>query len=438
MKNAIYGFVLAILVLLGAAATYAIVFPGEARGHVRHAVRTIAGGKKQTNQGIASARPSSGNNDHAGTAAKPVVPASNEAVPPNALAQVDAPKPADGASSPPAKRPPSRAEVEKRGNTIDPSLMPKRRATFVGPTTDPIDGSAPPPSMYPFRVDRRVIPNPSSIRLELSIRNQSGIFWDTAFVALRSAGHEEAIVFRINDWRLDEVVGLDYTFPKDELEPRLKELRVVRVSGSRRQSALSDLMNEKRNEASGGQPTTVAISGEGGSMRASGLLGMLAVAREAETGVKVQYEAAPGASSARKLPAIVFPLEATIPAEIPLMVDESDPKRKEAAELFRESHKAALSIQEDITALIKQVNENADFGAAMKNGGTALQDRIRGNLAAFNKKTLDLALAIERAKDNSLRSVTKANEDLANNVFLMTSSLESDMKRRDPKFSVTE
>src|SRR5690606_5030788 len=75
---------------------------------------------------------------------------------------------------------------------------------------------------------------------EFLVGNFSGRIWSPAEIVLKSPGFPQSQVFRVDNWRMDEIASLKYRFPRAELERRMEMLRVVEVRGNQRQSARSE------------------------------------------------------------------------------------------------------------------------------------------------------------------------------------------------------
>jgi hypothetical protein len=435
---------LIILLTIGGGATFAIAFPGDAKAHLRTGARALlAPSKSEAKKSepvarhVASATkaPTADDGDKQGNN-KPTA----SGPPPRGTA------PKSGAAPP--RRPPTRSEIEARarleavrGKEV---VEPTRRALMLGPSPDPITSDPPPPSLYPFKVERRLFPTSDMIRIEMSIKNGSGIFWSTAYIAMRSQDSSKTIVFRIDDWRIDEVIGLDYTFPKDELESRLAGLRVARVSGIKRESALSEIVGDARASFAGGKTSAEAARNRTNSsspedqttfasVKVPGLLGMINSVRAPLIGMKVEVTSSDAAMTSQ-VP-LALPMELMLPEKIDVGLLADTPMRSKAVVHFDTAVAEARKVQASLSELIG-VLSTKPYGEAKKDEIPAIRSRIQASLDAYNKESINLAVLSKSARDPKISEAETMLAGVADRVVKQVGSLEKQIRRVDPKFEL--
>lgn len=439
---------LILLLVVGAGATYAIVYPGETKGLAKQMIRSSA--RSSTPAKREPARPAVSTST---AAAKSVASASKEP----ATARPVANSRQSGSGSPPprgtpaasgGKKPPTKQEMEAKkrmeANRGKLEEEPTRRALSLGASPDPINTPPPAAELYPFKVSRRTFPTPDLIRLELNIKNASGTFWQTAYVALRGADPAKTVVFRVDDWRIDEVVGLDYTFPKEELESRVKDLRVARVTGIKRESALSDLVGDIRSSVvgdtsrggtTGGKTTTTTVP-DGrtyASVEVPGLLGLLASVRGPSAGLDVRVSSSGGAIK-DQIP-LAIPLEHMLPQTLDIGLFADTPARTEARKLLDEAFAEGQKVQSQLGELIK-VLANTPYEEAQKSDIPAIKAKIAESLATFDKKSLDLAVLANKVKDPKVSDAEAAARGMADKLVKMLTSIEKQVQKLDARFKL--
>lgn len=437
MKKILQLIALIILLTIGGGATFAIAFPGDAKAHLRTGARALLAPKKSEEpppRRVAAAKsPADADDSKQGNN-------SPKAGPP--------PRGSSKPSASPPRRPPSRSEVEARqrldavrGKEV---VEPTRRALMLGPSPDPITTDPPPPQLYPFSVARRVFPTSDMIRVELNIKNASGIFWSTAYIAMRSQDSSKNIVFRIDDWRIDEVIGLDYTFPKDELESRLSGLRVARVSGIKRESALSEIVGDMRASFAGGKTSAQAARNRTNSsssddantyasVKVPGLLGVINSVRAPLIGMNVEITASDAAMTSQ-IP-LALPMELMLPEVIDVGLLADTPMRSQAIVHFDSAIKEARSVQASLIELITVLSTKA-YRDANEKEIPAIRASIRKSLDKYNKESIDLAVLSKSARDPKISEAETMLTGVADRVVKQVASLEKQIRRLDPKFKL--
>jgi Ca-activated chloride channel homolog len=120
------------------------------------------------------------------------------------------------------------------------AVSPSQVARTVGELTPKAEWQTPPAHLYPFRVEVVDTLNETEMNVKLTIQNLSGIYWETAYIALAAPGYEKAIQFEVKDWNPEDIAILNYKFPIKERKERIANLRVVSVTGEQRESALKE------------------------------------------------------------------------------------------------------------------------------------------------------------------------------------------------------
>ncbi len=261
-------------------------------------------------------------------------------------------------------------------------------------------------------------------------------------MALRGADPAKTVVFRVDDWRIDEVVGLDYTFPKDELEPRVKDLRVARVTGIKRESALSDLVGDIRSSVVGdtsrpatspGRTTTPADGVTYASVEVPGLLGLIASVRGPSVGLDVRV-ASTGGAIKDQIP-LAIPLEHMLPEKLDIALFSDTPSRAEALKLLNEAFAEAQEVQAQLGEIVK-VLSNTPYEEAQKSAIPAIKSKMNAKLSAFDKKSLDLAVLANKVKDPKVSDAEAAARGIADKLVKMITSVEKQVQKLDGRFKL--
>lgn len=370
-----------------------------------------------------------------------VAQATDKAVSPRKLA-VAQETPAEGfdrksggtpAAASDGRRPPKREE--KTDTTTDRQVVKvKRKGTFVGVIPATPNEEVPPGELYPFSPIRRTFPDANTMTVELAIKNASGMQWKTAYIALRSARHNETVQFQVSDWQIDEIVGLDYSFPKDEVQNRLFELRVVSVGGDKRESALADrLQQSRRKYVESTAPKPQRSTGE--TLTAVGLLGMMGRMQAPVTGVHIKT--AEGRIGSNEPIVIVLSESEKIPADFDVALRETSDERKTVADLAKKFHESAIAVQEGLVNFTAKLG-TAPYEDAMKGeAGVALKD-TRAKLETFNDVATELATKIQISTDSDIRKLSDLVPSYSRKILGEVSVIESRIQSVDEDFKVQQ
>lgn len=352
-------------------------------------------------------------------------------------------KPADGfdrkASGqadkrPEGRRPPTREEFEKRMVEDLPQIETTRKAREVGSVDDVPATEPPAPESYPIDIIRRTYPDARSMTVEIAIKNASGTHWKTAYVTLRSPQFEGGQLFEIDDWRIDEVVSLDYTFPRGEVDDRIKFLRVAAVNGNERESALANLLAANRQrliEKTGGGDPLQARRGD--VLSAPGLLSYLGNFQQPFTGIKItttDMRAAP-----KKHLDIVIPQDQMLPETFQTPVRETSEERREVANMTEEFHKSGLKVQQAIKDFVAAVDASS-YEEAIKGEAAGALNRLRSGLAEFNEIGVALATRVQRSSDPEIKQVRGIVIDYSGKIVSQVKALEESIHTIDERFRV--
>ncbi len=336
-----------------------------------------------------------------------------------------------------ADRPPTREELARLEQAAQ-AVRFSRKGRSVGPETSAQSHMAPLPQLYPFSIARRTYPTADTINVEIAIQNASGIHWKTAYVTLQSTDFPQGHRFEIADWKIDEIVGLDYTFPRGETQERLRGLRVVNVMGERRESALAERVSQTRRQrlevADNSSPRSYRRR-EGDVLAAPGMLAILANTQSAVTGLEIRPEG-------RRSPGAV-PLNVTISEEHKLSEDlmlglrETSEERKKAVELAREFHSAGLQVQEDVAEMCEALAA-APFSEAMEeHGGSGALARLEEHLQEFNRLGVELATLTAVSRDREVSALAEMARTTSRKVVGQVETLEQQVRRADPAFRIS-
>jgi len=441
VKKTLQLIALIILLTIGAGATFAIAFPGDAKAHLRSGARVLLAPSKADDQRVSPSK-------RATASKSPAADDSDKQGNNKPAASGPPPRSTSKPGSSPPRRPPTRSEIEARqrleavrGKEV---AEPTRRAHMLGPSQDPITNEPPPPSIYPFSVARRLFPTSDMIRIEMNIKNGSGIFWSTAYIAMRAQDSSKTVVFRIDDWRIDEVIGLDYTFPKDELESRLGGLRVARVSGIKRESALSEIVGDARVKFAGGKTGSESGSNRTNStspddqrtfasVKVPGLLGMINSVRAPLIGMSVEVTSSDAAMTTQ-VP-LAVPMELLLPDKIDVGLLADTPMRSKAVVHFDAAIVEARIVQSSLSELIS-VLSSKPYGEAKKSDIPAIRSKIQQSLEKYNKESINLAVISKSARDPKISEAETMLAGVADRVVKQIDALEKQIRRVDSKFEL--
>jgi hypothetical protein len=429
VKKLLSSLTIAALSLLALAQAYAIVFPGEARAMLRGDSRTQPRPAVVQTGNTAPARPARG------AAEKPAPRGANlEAPETREVAQADpkpAPTPTRKTTPPPRKQAPP-----KRDDTKQTQTRALRRATPAGSIELASSTQAPQPELYPFTPERRTTPTKGLLRIELRMKNNSGIYWENATIALSTPARKDALLYRIDGWRDQEEIMIDYAFPEAELESRLTQLRVVSVTGSQARAALADIFNEQRQEfamAAGRQDQT-EIPRTGDRIAAPGILGLLASARAPFARQPAAVASYDDVARSRRLQ-IEFPAEHAVVSVDPEGLPAGTKERDAATKLFLESTSKAVAIQEDLKGFIALLRE-LPYEEAMATQGPEKISRIRHSLHEFTAGAVNLSVLADANDDSQIKRLQARLLEYSDRISRQVTSIEVQVRRHDPKFSI--
>jgi hypothetical protein len=361
-------------------------------------------------------------------------------VPGNVIAQTEQPRQgfdrrAAGQQQPNAqqRRPPTRQEAEAQ-RADEGRLRPTRRGRYIGEVGLSLDTVAPLPELYPFQVVRRTFPDADSLAVELAVKNGSGSQWKTAYVVFRSSQHPVAYQFEINDWQIDEVVGFEYVFPKNELEARFDKLRIVAVMGDRRQSALAEMLSQSRRrviEVRAGSSTDGVRSRQGDQLRAPGLLSLIGTWQQPVTGITVL--ASQQANATESVLTVTMPRTGLLSEDFPLEIRETSEERLAASNLARQFHESALGVQTGLKRFCAAVS-SAPFSSAMTGAAQEPLAEVRAHLNEFNSLGVRLAMTAQRSTDAEIRGALTLVGAHSDAITEQLDYVEKQIKALDPSF----
>ncbi|MBI5154059.1 hypothetical protein HZA57_02385 [Candidatus Poribacteria bacterium] len=347
------------------------------------------------------------------------------------------------AKTPPPKdrRPPKKAPAASKEPTEESirKIEPSVTAKYVGTASDVVATDAPIPELYPFAVRRRTFPNADEMEVEILIQNLSGYFWSKAFVVLKSPDFPKAEVFEIADWGIDQVALVPYRFPKDETQARLRLLRIARVSGEKKESALAGMVGEKRGSVAGEFGTKeTTLQPRRAPLEQPGLLGLWA---RASTAVQTSEQPAVTAEAAAKPKpamssfAIALPEASLIPEELPVVLPALTAERRTARDLLDSSHASARAAQKEIGDFVKLVNEQG-FKKAMEGDGPARIEALRAHLRQFEDQGLKLAALMAKTQDEQISNLEWHVNKMADSLILQIDTVNGEVRKIEPTFSL--
>jgi hypothetical protein len=336
------------------------------------------------------------------------------------------------------QRPPTREELEASMEEEKGGIPVGRYGRFVGPVSREKIGSieAPPAALYPFTINRRTFPDATSISVEIAIKNLSGTHWETGYVTLRSPRTNDAALFQIDEWRIDEVVGLPYVFPRGELEARIRDLRVVAVSGKERQSALSRRLTDSRREVLASTETLgKRRRASGDALRAPGLLAILGGIQTPYTGVQIiEADLKPAQAQTIKLQ---IPEEELLPITLGVNIRQTSEERKNIAELAQKYHDIALEAQEIIGKIAGEVN-GKPAGEAMAQPSLQMVPDLRNHMKELHNLGVEISRQSLRSQDTEIQRLKEVVLEHARKLNLQVLRIEAALQSVDPSFRVRE
>lgn len=331
---------------------------------------------------------------------------------------------APGAKPSGAMPPPREALPPPRANDNDEVFEPTIEARALGPSAAPPTDEPPPPMLYPFQPVRRTFPDDKTIEVELLIQNKSQQFWRPATVTFRSPGYPRSEMFRIDTWRNNEIALVRYRFPKSELEFRLKDLRVVAVTGETLDTPAGSVAADQRISM-----LRTLDASRGGDR------GLMAIMRGASAALATDQTAAPDPNLILdKLTLTIVGYE-KVPDQWSPPFDTSTPERVEASKLLTEAHAKAIAIKRDLEKLGAMMADQGYQRTIAGEGGEAVL-RINAAKVAFEEVALKANLALSRTRDAEVRKAQPALDSWADAVVQSLESAATQVKLVDPKFSI--
>ncbi|MCC5877807.1 MAG: hypothetical protein JJU11_16425 [Candidatus Sumerlaeia bacterium] len=338
------------------------------------------------------------------------------------------------------QRPPTREEIEAASaapveETVNIPIT--RMGRFIGSTSDTPSADAPRQELYPFAIRKRSYPESNVMAIEFAIRNSSGSHWRNAYVTFRSDRHPQGQRFQIEDWQIDETVGIEYRFPSNEVTERLAGFRLVSISGQRRESALAELLSQDRNRfleyALISSQSTQVRRRDGDRLTAPGLLGMIGQFQAPVTGIQVR-PATVVQQRERRLE-ITIPREMRIPANLDLVLRETSEERREANAAMKDFHQHAQNTETAVEAFIAVVNQGGVQSTSEEGLQRSLQD-LRRELDALNRSGERLARLVRLSRDTEVKRLQDVWLDYSRRVVGQLDRVEAEMRRIDPNFEV--
>jgi len=332
-------------------------------------------------------------------------------------------------------RPPARQEIvldENRQSAIDID----RKGRYVGPVNSTNSSTIPHPELYPLEPNRITDVDEYTKNVEFAIKNESGTHWKVAYVALRSSRYPVPQLFEIQDWRIGEIVGLDYTFPEDELAERMTELRVISVTGEQRRSALAQFVSQSRRryvDTLSRDQVNLAIRRDGDILNAPGLLAFFGNLQEPFTGIDVQTVEVK--LTTPRVDPVKFPEEKLIPKELPVQIKESSAERKEASDYMQEFHQLGFRAQGQLQEFIDSVS-SGEYQETMNQDARDRLDEIRLVLSQFNRTGQQLAMTVQRSTDPELKKAQGVLKDYSEKIRYQIAQIDSAIQRVDKSFRV--
>ncbi len=334
-------------------------------------------------------------------------------------------------------RPPSREEIARLGGLSRDSMDVSRTGRFVN-HLDKVQTLEPPlPELYPFSINKRTYPDAQSMNVEVVIKNASGTHWKTAYVTLRAPAAPHAFMFEISEWQIDEVVALNYIFPRTKMEDYIRGLRVVNVSGDKRSSALAERLTESRRKII---ETNTGLKRRGprtrgGVLQAPGLLGLMGSFQEPFTGIDVIRVSKKPVQP--RILEITIPESLYLPLALTVSLRETSEERQEAARVVREFHDAGIEAQNSLHELASHYSEKTTT-EAFDDKGEAILTSVRDNLDDFNEKGLTLAERALRSKDQEIRDMNNLVTDYSKSILSQIKFIEEKVQLVDPRFFIRE
>lgn len=348
---------------------------------------------------------------------------------------------ADSARDPRQPRPPTREEIEATvGAPAAEEIINipiSRVGRHIGPTELSAGTEVPRQELYPFAIRRRAYPDAATMAVEFAIRNSSGSHWRNAYLTFRSENHPDAQRFQIEDWQIDETVGIEYRFPISEVTERLAGFRLVGISGQRRESALAELLSQDRNRylefaLISGQ-STQATRRQGDRLTAPGLLGLIGQFQSPMTGIQVR----PASMTQARIRVInvSIPNDLRLPPSPEIVLRETSEERREVNAAMATFHQNALKVETTIGALIDLVNGSGSDVIASEAVTGVLQD-LRRDLESLNSSGETLARLVRLSRDSEVKRVDPIWIGNSRRIVGQLERVEADIRRVDPTFQI--
>lgn len=332
-----------------------------------------------------------------------------------------APAPTDGTRRPPPRR------TSATGDQFADS-RPRIEATFLGAYFDPITVEAPAIALYPFRVERRIFPpdSPTEMEIEILMLNASGHHWKDALVILKSGDPMiPPQAFSVQEWRIDGLALLRYRFARRELERRVANLRVIAVTGERRDSHLADMVSgERRNLLERIGATESAVTARPGGLL--GLWGRTAGAVRGESAAPLaEYDLHISMEGIRLLP------EQFAAPEI-----GSGEEQQRLLDNCRQAHAAALEVQQHLFALQEVINEKGYAGA--KAECAEIRTQLLAARARYDELGLQVMMQVGRSSEAQVKLLGQQFGAMTDTLIKMVETFQRQVRSVDPAFSLEE
>ncbi|CAN5259788.1 hypothetical protein BH09SUM1_BH09SUM1_25060 [soil metagenome] len=352
-----------------------------------------------------------------------------------------APEPAAAAGG---RRPPRRAdmpaavvETDVKDSTATKTVSSMRKGRYIGAADGESFMSPPPAELYPFRVTKTTYPDADTINVEITISNASGSQWKTAYVLFRSSKYPVSQQFEIADWQIDESIALNYSFPVTQVQDRILDLRVVSVSGDKRQSALADRLSQSRRryiDLTNSTREASAMPRAGDKLTAPGLLAVLASLQSPITGIGIEPAELRTVAETKAI-TVKISADKMISDDYPSEVRETSQERQAAAQLASKYHAAGVEAQLALNEFVDNLGRKPYQEAMAGEAGQALET-LRTKLKAFNDLGAELALVVQRSSDSEIKKAGNVlNSDSAKLVAQMD-EIEKTVRRIDQHFTI--
>lgn len=300
-------------------------------------------------------------------------------------------------------RPPTREQVEgrppPRRTDLDeedgPAIVETR---FVGPLRDRLRVAPPPEDFYPFRVERRTYPNDDEMEVEILVLNRSGRLWRNATIVIGGEGRAHPPqIFEIDNWRMEGRARLRYRFPRDEVEERLRLLRVLAVRGEAIASPL--LQTARPMDESAPTPRPGA---------------------EADDRIAISFEGT---------------------AEVPAMLDLPEATDETLEALLADvqtAHGHALEVQERLNRIALQINEHGARAATATETFSEEASALLGAREAFDSSVIALSVRLARSGDPGVRDLQDSLRGMSEALFSRLDAFERQVRGALPDFALED